>query len=129
MRRRGRGRRGWGCGRRAAGMLESALLLLLHREPAHGYTLLEQLEEFGLGGIDPSAIYRALRDMEAREWVASTWDEEQSQGPARRVYRITELGDEVLAAWVQDLHETREMIDRLLEAYRLHMKEGEGAYH
>jgi PadR family transcriptional regulator PadR len=129
---RGRGRRGWGCGRRAAGMLESALLLLLHREPAHGYTLLEQLGEFGLEGIDPSAVYRALRDMEAREWVSSTWDEEQSQGPARRVYRIRELGGEVLAAWVQDLDETREMIERLLEAYRLHMKEmkeGEGAYH
>ena len=129
MRRRGRGRRGWGCGRRAAGMLESALLLLLHREPAHGYTLLEQLEEFGLGGIDPSAIYRALRDMEAREWVASTWDEEQSQGPARRVYRITELGDEVLAAWIQDLDETKKMIDRLVGAYRAHMEEGEGEHH
>lgn len=129
MRRRNRGRRGRGCGRRAAGMLESALLLLLHRDTAHGYTLLEQLEEFDLGGVDPSAIYRALRDMEAREWVTSTWDEEQSQGPPRRVYRITELGDEVLATWIQDLDETRKMIDRLLEAYHLHMKEGEGAYH
>ena len=129
MRRRGRGRRGWGCGRRAAGMLESALLLLLHREPAHGYTLLEQLEEFGLGGIDPSAIYRALRDMEAREWVASTWDEEQSQGPPRRVYRITALGDEVLATWVRELDETRKMLDRLVGAYRFHMEEGEGEHH
>jgi PadR family transcriptional regulator PadR len=126
---RGRRRRGWGCGRRAAGMLESALLLLLHREPAHGYTLLEQLGEFGLGEVDPSTIYRALRDMEGREWVSSTWDEEQSQGPARRVYRITELGDEVLAVWIQDLQETWKMIDHLLKAYRLHMKEGEGAYH
>jgi PadR family transcriptional regulator PadR len=110
-------------------MLESALLLLLHREPAHGYTLLEQLEEFGLGTIDPSAIYRALRDMEAREWVASIWDEEQSQGPPRRVYRITALGDEVLATWVRDLDETRKMIDRLVGAYRVHMEEGEGEHH
>jgi PadR family transcriptional regulator PadR len=129
MRGRGRGRGGWGCGRRAAGMLESALLLLLHREPAHGYTLMEQLGEFGLEGIDPSAIYRALRDMESREWVSSTWDEEQSQGPARRVYHITETGDEVLAAWAQDLDETRKMIDRLLKAYHRHMEEGSGAYH
>jgi PadR family transcriptional regulator PadR len=129
MRGRGRGRGGWGCGRRAAGMLESALLLLLHREPAHGYTLMEQLGEFGLEGIDPSAIYRALRDMESRQWVSSTWDEEQSQGPARRVYRITESGDEVLAAWAQDLDETRKMIDRLLKAYHRHMEEGSGAYH
>jgi PadR family transcriptional regulator PadR len=129
MRRRNRGGRGRGCGRRAAGMLESALLLLLHRDTAHGYTLLEQLEEFDLGGVDPSAIYRGLHDMEARGWVTSTWDEEQSQGPPRRVYRITALGDEVLAAWIQDLDETRKMIDRLVGAYRVHMEKGKGEHH
>lgn len=128
MRGHGRGRRGWGCGRRAAGMLESALLLLLHRESAHGYTLLEQLGEFGLGDVDPSAIYRALHDMETRGWATSSWDEEQSQGPARRVYRITGLGTEVLTAWIQDLDETRGMIDHLVEAYRRHMEEDEGAH-
>lgn len=36
-----RRRRGQGHGRRATSMLESVLLLLLHHEPAHGYTLLE----------------------------------------------------------------------------------------
>jgi PadR family transcriptional regulator PadR len=110
-------------------MQESALLLLLHRDPAHGYTLLEQLEEFGLGEIAPSVIYRVLRDMEAQGWVTSTWDEKQTQGPPRRVYRITALGDEVLATWVRELDETQKMLDRLVGAYHLHMEEGEGEYH
>jgi PadR family transcriptional regulator PadR len=110
-------------------MLESALLLLLHRVPAHGYTLLEQLSEFGLDGIDPSVVYRALRAMEAQGWVTSTWDEEQAQGPPRRVYRITALGDTVLATWIQDLDETGRMIECLVGAYRLHMEEGEGEHH
>jgi PadR family transcriptional regulator PadR len=127
MQGRGRGRRRRG--RRAAGMLQSALLLLLHREPAHGYTLLEQLGEFGLEGIDPSVIYRALRDMEAQGWVASTWDDEETQGPPRRVYRITSRGDEVLATWIRELEETERMLSRLLGAYRVHMEEGEGEYH
>ena len=110
-------------------MRESALLLLLHREPAHGYTLLERLAEFGLGESAPSVIYRVLRDMEARGWVASTWDEEQTQGPPRRIYHITALGDQVLATWVRELDETREMLDRLVGAYRLHMEKGEGEHH
>ncbi|MBN1135215.1 MAG: helix-turn-helix transcriptional regulator [Anaerolineae bacterium] len=110
-------------------MQESALLLLLHREPAHGYSLLEQLDEFGLGGIAPSIIYRLLRDMEAQGWVASTWDEEQTKGPPRRIYRITALGDKVLATWVERLDETQEMLDRLVRAYYLHMEEGEGEHH
>jgi PadR family transcriptional regulator PadR len=126
---RGKGQRRQGRGRRTAGMRESALLLLLHREPAHGYTLIEQLEEFGLGEIAPSVIYRMLRDMEAQGWVASMWDEERTQGPPRRTYRITAMGDEILAARVQELDETRKTLDHLVEAYHLHMEEDEGEYH
>jgi PadR family transcriptional regulator, regulatory protein PadR len=115
--------------RRAAGMMESALLLLLHYEPAHGYTLLEEVGEFGLDAMDPSAIYRMLRDMEDKGWVNSTWDEEQSLGPPRRVYRITDVGEEVLAAWIQDLDETRKMLNRLVSRYRTHMKVCEGEHY
>ena len=129
MRRRRRGRGGRGRGRRAVRTLEPVLLLLLHRGPAHGYTLLEQLSEFGLGDLNSSMVYRALRDMDEKGWVTSTWDEKQAQGPPRRVYRLTTLGDEVLALWTQDLVESRKKIDCLLGAYRRHMEEGEGEYH
>jgi DNA-binding PadR family transcriptional regulator len=67
--------------------------------------------------------------MEAKGWVTSTWDEERSQGPPRRVYRITALGDEILALWVQDLEESRKRIDHLLEIYHRHMEEGAGEHH
>lgn len=127
----GRGRR-WrmrGCSRRAVRFLEPVLLLLLHHEPAHGYTLLEQLEEFGLGDTNPSVVYRALRDMEEKEWVTSTWEEEETQGPPRRVYRLATLGDEVLSWWTKDLQETRAMIDHILKTYQRHMEEGKGEHH
>jgi PadR family transcriptional regulator PadR len=124
MRGRGRGR-----GRRAVRMLEPVLLLLLHQGSAHGYTFLEQLGEFGLEGLNPSVVYRALRDMEEMGWVTSTWDEEQTQGPPRRVYSITASGNEMLTSWTQDLEESRRRIDHLLEVYRRHMEEGEGEYH
>ena len=112
-----------------ARLLEPTLLLLLHHGSAHGYTFLEQLGEFGLGDLNPSVVYRILRDMEAKGWVTSTWDEEQTQGPPRRVYCLTALGDEVLGWCAQDLRETRGMIDHLLGAYSRHMEEGEGEYH
>ena len=110
-------------------MLEPALLLLLHHGPAHGYTLLEQLGEFGLAHLNPSGVYRALRDMEAKGRVTSTWDEEETQGPPRRVYRITTLGDEMLALRVNDLEESKKGIDHLLNVYQRHMEEGEGEHH
>ena len=131
MRGRGRGHR-WrrrGASRRAVRFVEPTLLLLLHYGPAHGYTLIERLGEYGLADTDPSAIYRALRDMEERGWVTSFWEEEQTQGPPRRVYRLTELGDEVLNWWSRDVRETAQIIDRLLDTYVRHMEEGEGDYH
>lgn len=130
MRGQGRGQR-WrqGHSRRAVRFVEPTLLLVLHHGPAHGYTLINQLRDFGLTDMDPSAIYRALRDMEEQGWVTSSWDEEQTQGPPRRVYRLTTLGDRVLGWWAQDLRDTRRMIDHLLGTYNQHMKEGEGDHH
>jgi DNA-binding PadR family transcriptional regulator len=82
-----------------------------------------------LAYVDPSAVYRALRDMEERGWVRSSWDEERTKGPPRRVYHLTATGDEVLGWWMRDLRETRDIIERLIRKYRQHMEEGEGEYH
>jgi len=130
MRGRGRGGgRGRGRSRRVVRMLDPVLLLLLHHGPAHGYTLLERLGEFGLGELNPSVVYRILRDMEEKGWVTSTWDEERTQGPPRRVYSLTALGDEILGLYVHELRDTCTMIDHLLGVYHRHMEEGEGDYH
>jgi DNA-binding PadR family transcriptional regulator len=91
--------------------------MLTHGE-AHGYRLLDELDEFGFNPdrFDPSVIYRALREMEFGGWVTSRWDTE-SQGPRRRVYEITPEGKEYLQLWVMDLRRTRQEIDTLISAY------------
>lgn len=128
---RGRGH-GWrwrGSARQAVRFLEPALLLLLHQGPAHGYTLIEQLGEFDLSDMDPSAIYRVLREMEEKGWVSSSWQEEEAQGPPRRVYRLSALGDKMLTGWASELQETRRVIDHILGRYAQHMEKGQGDYH
>jgi poly-beta-hydroxybutyrate-responsive repressor len=109
--------------------MQPVLLLLLHQGLSHGYALLERLDEFGLGQVDPSAVYRVLRDMEEQGWVTSSWDEHKTQGPPRRVYSLTTQGDDALALWIADLEETRASIDRVLESYGQHMREGQGEHH
>jgi len=120
--RRGK-KRGWGRGRRAARFLEPFLLLFLQQGKAHGYTLLERLQQFGLESRNPSAVYRVLRDMEAWGYVISSWNETQTQGPPRRVYRLTPVGQDILAQHVRDLKETQEIIDRFITAYQRHTVE------
>jgi DNA-binding PadR family transcriptional regulator len=109
--------------------LHPTLLLLLHQGPAHGYTLLDELADCGLVGLNPSVVYRALRDMEARGWVSSIWDDEETQGPPRRVYQLTAEGNKALDASMSELREARRRIGHLVGLYDHHMEEGEGEYH
>ena len=129
---RGRGRerggRGWGrgLGHGLRRFLDPVLLLKLHFGAAHGYSLLDGLDEFGLQELDPSVVYRALRDMEEEGWVTSTWEQQKTQGPPRRNYRMTDRGHEVLELWVKELESSKSRIERFLEAYYGHMKECKG---
>ena len=124
---RGRGR-GRGRRRRLAGFLQPCLLLMLHRGDTHGYSMLNGLDEFGLDpeAHDPSMIYRALREMEELGWIVS-YEGEQSRGPQRRVYRLTEEGEHQLSIWNDDLRRAKHEIELLLDAYKRHVTVHHGA--
>jgi PadR family transcriptional regulator PadR len=111
------------CPRRIHRFLEPCLLLLLHRNEAHGYELLDGLKPFGFAEnpVDLSTVYRKLRGLEEQSFVTSHWDTD-SGGPARRLYRITEEGDRYLARWVGDLRETDRVLHHFLETYDAHMR-------
>jgi len=98
--------------------LQSCLLVLLHREPGYGYSLMDGLGEFGFNPdqMDISIIYRALRNLEAEGLVSDTWDD-KSLGPQRRVYTITPQGEDTLAEWTENLRQRRKEIEALEAAY------------
>jgi len=116
--RRRRARRRRGRSGQSIRMLEPVLLHLVHAGASHGYGLLNQLDEFGLGGLNPSVVYRALRRMEEQGWVRSEWEAEDTQGPPRRIYELTKSGNEMLTLWVEDLEEVKDQISGLIESYR-----------
>lgn len=97
--------------------LQPVLLLLLRESPAHGYDLLERLDEFGLER-EPGGLYRNLRAMEHRGLVASSW-EASFIGPDRRRYELTPVGERWLDAWASTLDETRRVLDVFLSRIRV----------
>jgi DNA-binding PadR family transcriptional regulator len=62
--------------------------------------------------------------MELDGWVTSTWDMDQTQGPPRRVYVLSQLGEEVLRDWIKELKKVNERITRLLKNSELKSQKG-----
>lgn len=97
--------------------LRTCILILLTEGPAHGYEILSELSDRGLGNVDAGGLYRALRAMEDEGLVLSHW-EHQHRGPARRVYAITDQGQQWLPTGADAARDMRRRLSRLLHHYR-----------
>jgi poly-beta-hydroxybutyrate-responsive repressor len=96
---------------------EPAVLLLLRERPMHGYELLERVPPLvGEDRIDVGNLYRFLRALEDEGVVASEWSADLP-GPAKRTYRLTETGAELLSTWAQALGQTETLIADFLRRY------------
>ena len=86
------------------GTLDLLVLKALSVEPAHGYGLAVWLEARSGGrlGVEDSALYQALRRMEARGWVDAEWGVTENNRRAR-YYTLTSSGrahlDSESAVW------------------------------
>lgn len=117
-----RHRRGWAITEREeerltplmGALIEPALLVLLREQPQHGYTLLVNLQKMGMNPPHPSVVYRALREMESLNWISSDWDKDESLGPPRRTYTLTELGRSALKNWRDEMVKTGDLINKLI---------------
>jgi poly-beta-hydroxybutyrate-responsive repressor len=98
--------------------LQPSILLGLLQAPSYGYELIQSIERFGFieGQAPPGMIYRHLRQLEEDGLVRSEWKTEGA-GPAKRVYRITEEGREVLDLWVGYMRRQAETLNAFVRDY------------
>ena len=84
--------------------IEYALLGFLHGGPLHGYEIHRRLADpAGLGRVwrlKQSHLYALLARLESEGLIASR-REPQATRPTRRVFALTEAGQQALADWVQ----------------------------
>lgn len=96
--------------------LMAVLLLQLRELNSYGYDLLEKAAAFGFAALNPGTLYRVLRQMEKEGLVNSDWDT-TGQGPARRVYSITDAGEAYLKLWAGSLEQYRRTMDLFFNLY------------
>jgi PadR family transcriptional regulator, regulatory protein PadR len=68
------------------------VVLLESGEPRYGYSLVERLQERGIG-VEQNTLYPLLRRLESQGLLESTWDTSTSR--PRKYYRISEAGKAV----------------------------------
>ena len=77
---------------------------------------MEQLTAFGFEAMNPGTMYRTLRHMEDNGVIKSKW-ETPREGPARRMYSITQAGEAYLDLWVASLKQYQQVMNNFFRLY------------
>jgi PadR family transcriptional regulator PadR len=94
-----------------------AILLLLSERPVYGYGLVPRLQEIRFGHVDRPAVYRALAQLEGDGLVEAS-SQNPTAGQARRVYRVTPLGERILRVWMGVVKEEQDVLGQVLRRYQ-----------
>jgi DNA-binding PadR family transcriptional regulator len=101
-------------------LVQPAILTTLARDPLYGYRIAEELEKMPVvkgGKLDTTGLYRTLKTMERRGLVTGEWKPSEV-GPDRRLYRLTQSGQDCLRRWVKTLDEYCGAVGALLASAR-----------
>ncbi len=98
--------------------IQPSLLMGLLLKPSYGYELINSIQQFGFiqGQAPPGMIYRHLRQLEESGLVVSKWKTEGT-GAAKRMYEITQDGEEALTAWVEYMKEQVVKLEKFIGMY------------
>src|SRR5919199_2248514 len=96
--------------------LEPAILLTLREWNSYGYKLMERLTALGFEAMNPGTMYRTLRRMEENGALTSKW-ETTGDGPARRVYSLTQAGEAYLDWWANALTQYQQVMNTFFGLY------------
>lgn len=108
--------------------MQPSILVGLYTKPSYGYELIQTIQRFGFveGQAPPGMIYRHLRQLEEDGLVSSEWVTEGA-GPAKRIYRLTDEGKQMLAIWIEYMEkQARNLDDLIKEYYEIKEKERQG---
>jgi PadR family transcriptional regulator PadR len=94
------------------GCLAVAVLLQLRTE-LYGYAIRKALTDRGLA-IDENTLYPLLRRLETQGLLVSQWREADKRN--KRFYRLSPVGEEVLASLLTEWRQMNEALERILAA-------------
>jgi PadR family transcriptional regulator PadR len=95
------------------GVVELAILALLHREEAYGGEIVDRLSAYPGLAISAGTAYPLLSLLKKAGLIASVW-RESPVGPPRKYYRLSADGERAFAGMATSWNEMKNEMDDLL---------------
>ena len=98
------------------GYTDAVILRQLEKEDSYGYQISKGVSSISGGRLElkEATLYTAFKRLENAGCIQSYWGNEMI-GARRRYYSLTDEGRKRLTEEIQTWHETREVLNRLLE--------------
>ncbi len=105
------------------------ILHLIQEQPDHGYGLMQRIDAIcgDLVAVNTNKIYPLLRRLEERGFVTAAWDHPTKR--SRRVYSITEQGEDRLRRIKGAMLPYLESIERAVGRLKIELYQPIGAEH
>jgi PadR family transcriptional regulator PadR len=95
------------------GTLDGALLLLISQDETYGYEITEKLVQHGFLSIAAGTIYPILQKLEREKFIRGEM-RASSEGPKRKYFTITEMGELQLIRFLRDWTNLSEAMQGLI---------------
>ncbi|GAQ16494.1 lineage-specific thermal regulator protein [Oceanobacillus picturae] len=91
------------------------VLQLLEERDMYGYELVKEMDQRSEHNlqIKEGTLYPALHKLEKQEYIECYW-QNQEKGPARKYYRITDQGKEMLEEKTSEWHRYVQVMNNLI---------------
>lgn len=99
------------------GTLDLIILKTLSLQPLHGFGIARRVEQISgeVFKVNPGSLMTALKRLERSGCVCSEWRQTESSRRAK-YYELTSVGQEKLAAELEDWNRRAGAVQRLIEA-------------
>jgi len=96
------------------GLIEFCIMAVLRDEEAYGYQIVERLGRLAGMEVTESTVYPVLARL-SRDRCVTTRTVPSSSGPARRYYRLSELGRQRLQEMICHWQSIQDSVNQLIQ--------------
>jgi len=99
------------------GYIRVAALIILNKQPAHGYEIMKEIKDKTKGFWKPTAggVYPILRDLEKAEYIKGEWSTQKNR--KIKVYKITETGEAILKRAISKQSELADNMNTMFQEF------------